>query len=631
MSNNDTEQTSKTASGNKAIGTNKSTLPPGAAASKKGRPGAGAQTKPARQPSTNAAASKKPAPGKKPSLPPGFTKKKRKETVETIKEESVGLRGELRRELQGQKPNFTESGRQILKFHGIYQQDDRDLRSKERHYQFMVRTRIPGGVLGPDQYLVHDDLADEYANGTLRITTRQGFQLHGVLKGDLASTLGSINHALLTTFSACGDIARNLMCSPAPASEPYHDEIQQVVDRLGDHLLPKTRAYHEIWLDGDKVYNGSSKQEDDPLYGATYLPRKFKVGIAYPGDNSIDVYTQDVGLIAVVENERLVGFNVLVGGGLGMTHNKPETYPRLGDLIGCASTDNVVDVVEKIVLIQRDHGDRKDRRHARLKYLIDDWGLDKFRTELTNRLGYELEPSADIPALELDLYLGWHRQSDKRWYLGLSVENGRIHGRLKEALRALVERYRPTLHLTPNHNVLLADVDESDRDGIDALLAKFGVPTHEQLTNARKYSMACPALPTCGLALAESERVMPELIDEFELELGRLGLQDEILGIRMTGCPNGCARPYVSEIGVVGRSLDSYKLYLGGSTTGTRLNRPFRDLVPLNEIVPTLRPVFLAFKEEREDGERFGDYCDRIGIEGLAQRSKKYEGYAEAH
>ncbi len=575
---------------------------------------------------------------KKPSLPPGFGSKKKKPStskLEGIKSESRGLRGRIVEDLKSEADHFDEAGRQILKFHGIYQQDDRDHRKGGKDYMFMVRSRIPGGRLTAEQYLAHDDLADRYANGTLRVTTRQGFQFHGVVKGDLKDTLGGINDTLLTTLAACGDIARNTMLTPIPATASYHHDIEKVVDALAEHLLPNTRAYHDIWCNGDKVYDGKKEAEvDEPLYGKAYLPRKFKVGVAYPGDNSVDVYTQDVGLIAVAEDDELVGFNVLVGGGLGMTHNKPETYPRLGDLIGFTPVEEVIDVVEKIVTIQRDHGDRVDRRHARMKYLIDDWGLDKFVGELEDRLGHELRPAAEAEPLRNNLYLGWNRQHDGRWFLGLSVENGRIKDdgdvRLKAGLRAAVEKFRPNVRLTPNHDVLLTDLDEADRGDVDALLADYGVAQHFELTNARKYSMACPAMPTCGLAITESERVMPSLMDELELELGRLGLQNEVLSVRMTGCPNGCARPYVADIGFVGRSLDQYTIFLGGRSDGTRLNEPYKDLVSLSQLVPTLRPILQAFKEERRGAESFGDYCARLGSEGLDEREIRYRDYAQA-
>ena len=566
--------------------------------------------------------------------------------LEDIKTAGRNLRGNLLENLRDSAEHFDETGKQLLKFHGIYQQRDRDNKKGGKQYMFMVRSRIPSGRLTADQYLVHDMLADRYGNGTLRITTRQGIQLHGVIKTNLKGTLRAINDILLTTLAACGDVVRNTMLSPAPATHPVHEAIEFEVNRLAEALLPRTRAYHEVWLEGDKVYNSLSETirerpvndrreitNEEPLYGQAYLPRKFKIGAAYPGDNSIDVYTQDVGLIAIVENETLAGFNLLAGGGLGMTHKKPQTYPRLGSPVGFVPTSKLIEVASAIVTIQRDHGDRTNRRHARMKYLIDDWGLDRFVRELERRLGYSLEPPRNTGPLENNLYLGWRKQLNGRWFFGLSVENGRIMDtdrvRLKSGLKAIVERFRPGVRLTPNHDILLTDLDGAVRTELNDLLDKYGIVRPAKLSNARKYSMACPAMPTCGLALSESERVLPRVIDLVEKELEKLGLQDELLSIRMTGCPNGCARPYVADIGLVGRSRDRYALFLGGRSDGTRLNKLFKDLVPLDEIVPVLRPVLYAFLKEKQAGEQFGNYCARIGNEELDRIAEKYRNHAQ--
>ena len=566
--------------------------------------------------------------------------------LEDIKTAGRNLRGNLLENLRDSAEHFDETGKQLLKFHGIYQQRDRDNKKGGKQYMFMVRSRIPSGRLTADQYLVHDMLADRYGNGTLRITTRQGIQLHGVIKTNLKGTLRAINDILLTTLAACGDVVRNTMLSPAPPTHPVHEAIEFEVNRLAEALLPRTRAYHEVWLEGDKVYNSLSETirerpvndrreitNEEPLYGQAYLPRKFKIGAAYPGDNSIDVYTQDVGLIAIVENETLAGFNLLAGGGLGMTHKKPQTYPRLGSPVGFVPTSKLIEVASAIVTIQRDHGDRTNRRHARMKYLIDDWGLDRFVRELERRLGYSLEPPRNTGPLENNLYLGWRKQLNGRWFFGLSVENGRIMDtdrvRLKSGLKAIVERFRPGVRLTPNHDILLTDLDGAVRTELNDLLDKYGIVRPAKLSNARKYSMACPAMPTCGLALSESERVLPRVIDLLEKELEKLGLQDELLSIRMTGCPNGCARPYVADIGLVGRSRDRYALFLGGRSDGTRLNKLFKDLVPLDEIVPVLRPVLYAFLKEKQAGEQFGNYCARIGNEELDRIAEKYRNHAQ--
>lgn len=551
-----------------------------------------------------------------------------KSKIEFYKETSQYLRGAVAAELAGTVAGFSEPGKQVLKFHGLYQQDDRDQRragrprAGQKEYSFMIRSKIPGGRLTAGQYLVHDELASRYADGTLRITTRQDFQLHGVLKGDLQTTLRAINDSLLTTLGACGDLVRNVMCCPAPAADPVRAEIQAVAERLSDHLLPRTRAYHEIWLEGEKVYSGGEPGgPQEPIYGRAYLPRKFKIGVAAPGDNCIDVYTQDVGLVAIVRDGALHGFNVLVGGGLGMTHNKPETFPRLADPLAFVTPEQVVPVVEQIVCVQRDHGDRANRKHARLKYLIHDRGLGWFRAEVERRLGYELAPVAAMPPFELDLHLGWHEQGDGRWYLGLSVENGRIRDlgglRLKTGLRRIVRAFRPGVRLTANHDLLLTGLHAEQKAGVEALLREHGIPLQGELSNARLYSMACPALPTCGLALAEAERALPAVIDELEAELERLGLREERLAIRMTGCPNGCARPYVADLAFVGRSRDTYVVFVGGRTDGTRLNRVFQDLVPRQALVETVRPLFVFYKQARFPGEAFGDFCDRVGVAAL--------------
>ncbi len=545
-----------------------------------------------------------------------------KSKVELFKEQSHYLRGDIAATLQQETPRFAEADAHVLKFHGIYQQDDRDQRKQGKQHVFMVRCKIPGGRLTAEQYLVHDDLATRYGNGTLRITSRQDLQFHGVLKGALQDTLRDINASLITTLGACGDVVRNVTCCPIPATDGVRAAIQTVARRISDHLLPHTRAYHEIWLDGEKSDAGQSPDaSEEPTYGTTYLPRKFKIGVAPPGDNCIDVYTQDIGLVAVVQDAALQGFNVLVGGGLGMTHNKPRTFPRLADPLAFVTPEHVVPVVEHIVGIQRDYGDRTDRRHARLKYLIQEWGPARFRDALERRLGSRLQPVVPVPPWHLDLHLGWHEQGNDRWYLGLSVENGRIQdvdgSRLKTGLREVIATFRPGVHLTPNHDVLLTDVCEADRVALEVMLRHYGIRHHHDLSNVRLYSMACPALPTCGLALAEAERALPSVLDQLETEIARLGLQDEKLTIRMTGCPNGCARPYVADLAFVGRSLDKYVVYVGGRMDGTRLNQPFKDLVPTDALVDTVLPLFVFYKQSRGPGESFGDFCTRVGIEAL--------------
>ena len=560
--------------------------------------------------------------------------------LETIKDDSRQLRGHVADDLAADSSHFDENGKQILKFHGLYQQDDRDQRKarraakQERAYQFMLRTRIPGGKLTADQYLVHDDLAGRFGNGTLRITTRQCFQLHGVLKGDIKSTIQELNETLITSLGACGDLVRNVMCCPSldhdHVSDAAREQIEQVTRQISDHLLPRTRAYHELWLDGEKVYGGLDEPgvQEEPIYGKTYLPRKFKIGIAYPGDNCIDIYTQDIGLVAIVHGDELLGFNVIVGGGMGMNHTKANTFPRLGDPLAFVPPPHVVKVVETIVKIQRDYGNRSDRQQARMKYLIHNWGLERFRNELESRLGYQLQNFAPMPPFENELHLGWREQGDGRWSLGVSVENGRIkdEGKLKlrTGLRRVVENFRPGVRLTPNHDVLLTDIPAEQREIVDAMLRAFGIDAAESLSQVQRYSMACPALPTCGLAVAESERALPGIIDELEAELAALRLQNEPITVRMTGCPNGCARPYVADIAFVGRSADQYVLFVGGRNDGTRLNQPFRDLVHRDDLVPSLRPLLARFGQARLPGETFGDFCHRHGVEALQRMADAY-------
>ena len=620
----DTSSSTKKAKG--PAGTKKPAGPPGA-------------KKPAGPPGT-----KKPAgPGGK--LPPGFgTKKqeKKKSNVEVRKEESDYLRGGVREKLASDADHFDPAKKEVIKHHGLYQQDDRDLRKEldNKHYYFFVRSKIPAGRLTGEQYLVHDRLADEHGNGTIRVTTRQGIQIHGVVMDDLQYHIRTLNEKLVSTLGACGDVVRNTMCCPAPTKDSLRQEIQALANKVAAYTTPQSPAYHDIWLKGydeaaqnvetiQKVYDGKEHVDEvEPLYGKAYLPRKFKIGFAYPGDNCIDVYTQDIGLIAIAEDDQLQGFNVIVGGGLGNTHNKPTTYPRLGDLLGYIPKDEVVDLVHHAIGVQRDNGNRKDRKKARLKYLIDDWGLDRFHDELADRLGHHLDDPVEMPELELDLHLGWNPQGNGHYYYGLSVENGRIKDegdfRLKSGLRAAVERFDPDVHLTPNHDVLLANLHEDDRAELESILREHGVTLPSDLSHAQKYSMACPALPTCGLALTESERLFPRIIDELEDEFAALGLDEEKISIRMTGCPNGCARPYVSDLGIVGQSLGKYKIYAGGRTNGTRLNEPYQDLVSTEDIVSSVRPLFVFFARDRQDGESFGDFCERQGIE-------KLQSFAESH
>ncbi len=560
--------------------------------------------------------------------------------VEVVKEESRQLRGTIAEELARDSDRFSDPNKQLLKFHGSYQQEDRDARQARRkeglgkHHMFMVRCKVPGGRLTAEQYLAVDDLAGRYANGTLRFTTRQGIQLHGVLKRHLKETIAGINDCLLTTLGACGDVNRNVMACPAPhRHDGVRDRLQADAARLAAHLAPRSGAYHEIWLNGARnselgtgseqafrVPRSALRAEEEPVYGKVYLPRKFKTGLALPEDNCIDVYAQDLGLLAAVEGGAVTGYNVLVGGGMGMTHGNVNTFPHIGKPVCHVAADEVVRTAEAVVKLFRDHGNRADRKRARIKYLVHDWGVERFREVLAGYLG-PLTPPRPVEVTGFDLHHGWHPQGDGKWYYGLSVENGRVKddgpSRLRSALRELVTRFRPELRLTATQDVLLCGLEGGALSAVEKALAEHGVPRPEQVSAVRRHSIACPAIPTCGLAISESERALPGLLDELERELVRLGLGDERMGVRMTGCPNGCARPYQSEVGVVGRSGDKYALYVGGHVLGQRLNFPLKDLVPRSRIVATLRPLLEHFAGHRRLGEEFGDFCQRLGADGL--------------
>ncbi len=547
---------------------------------------------------------------------------------EGIKESSRQLRGTIGQELLGDADHFSDPDKQLLKFHGTYQQEDRDARKHRKkegvgkHHMFMVRCKIPGGRLTAKQYLAMDELAGAYANGTLRFTTRQGIQLHGVLKKDLQETIAGINHCLLTTLGACGDVERNVMACPAPHHhDGVHAQLQETAGILAAHFAPRSQAYHEIWLNGKPVADPSADADLEPLYGKTYLPRKFKTGLALPEDNCIDIYAQDLGLLAIVESGTIAGYNLLVGGGMGMTHGNHNTFPHIAKPICYVPAGAVIGAAEAVVRLFRDHGNRADRKRARIKYLVHDWGVEKFREVLAGYIGGTLQEPRPVPVSGVESHLGWHPQGNGKWYYGISIENGRVKDegsfRLRSALRSLIERLQPELRLTPMQDILLCDLPSSAKVDIEGTLAEFGILRPDQISTVQKLSLACPAIPTCGLAISESERALPGVIDQLEVELKRLGLENEKLSVRMTGCPNGCARPYQSDIGLVGRSGDKYTIYVGGHVLGHRLNFMLKDLVPLSQIVPTLKLLLQHFQKERRPEESFGDYCQRQGEERL--------------
>jgi sulfite reductase (NADPH) hemoprotein beta-component len=515
--------------------------------------------------------------------------------------------------------HFSDDDKEFLKFHGCYQQDDRDLRKTGKKFIMMVRGRIPGGVMTSNQWRVFDDISARYGNDTLRITTRQSIQFHGILKSNLRPLIKAINESLLATLSACGDVNRNVLAPPTPAYTKARDQVFADCYRVAMALAPKTTAYHSIWLDGIQLNLDAPENKDfvDPLYGKLYLPRKFKTAFAIPPVNDIDIFTNDVGFIAIVENDHLVGYNVVVGGGMGRSHGNEATYPRLADEVGFITPEHLIDVAKAVLTIHRDFGDRADRKHARLKYVVAERGVEWTRAEIEQRANLKLAPAKPYKFTSMgDLY-DWHKQTDGRWFLTLFVETGRVKDmeghQMKTALRRVAEQF-PHLgfHLTTNQNIILTNVPESDRAAVNALLTKHGVKTEKQGSVLNLAALACPALPTCGLALAESERMLPGLIDRLEKLCGDLGLGGEEIIIRSTGCPNGCARPYMAEIAFVGKAPGRYQIWLGGDVGGTRLNRIWKDMVKDPEIENELRPVLARFAKERSAAERFGDWCDRV-------------------
>ncbi len=510
---------------------------------------------------------------------------------------------------------FSEDDYEFLKFHGIYQQDDRDKRKVGRHYMLMVRTKFPGGVLSAAQYLVCDDLASRHGNDTLRITTRQDFQFHGILKPNLRQTVKSLNEALVTTLAACGDVERNVMAPPTPATSPLVDQVLFEARQLSKALAPQTPAYHSIWIDGQELNLSHEADFADPLYGRQYLPRKFKTAFAIPPLNDTDVFTNDLGFVAVAEDGRLAGYNLLAGGGMGMSHGNARTFPRLADIIGFFAPEHLEAIARAVISIHRDFGDRTNRKHARLKYVLEERGPDWFRLEVEQRSGLRLGPPRRFRFTRQGDQLGWHTQTNGNLFLGLFVENGRIRDsesyQLKTGLRRVVERFRPEVRLTPSQNLLLVDIRPAQRRDIEQLLDEHGVSVSNPFSRTRLASMACPALPTCGLALAESERILPRLLTDLESVLGELGLQGEEIVVRMTGCPNGCARPYMAEIAFVGKAPNKYQIYLGGNPASTRLNRLYKDSVKGEDLIGELRPILARYALERGPGERFGDFCVR--------------------
>lgn len=552
---------------------------------------------------------------------------------EVIKEASHYLRGTI---LEGLADDSTGAiapdDTQVAKFHGIYQQDDRDLRRErrqqklERAFYFMVRIRVPGGICLPAQWLEIDRIADTFGNGSIKITTRQAFQLHGVLKGNLKSTIRQINDALLNTLAACGDVNRNVMCNPNPYQSEIHQEVYEVAIKVSAHLSPRTKAYHEIWLDGEQVAGG--EEENEPIYGKTYLPRKFKTAFAIPPSNDVDIFTHDLGFIAIVDDGKLAGFNVTAGGGLGMDHGKVQTFPRLADVLGFITIEQIIPLAEAVVTTQRDYGDRSNRRHARLKYTIEDRGIEWFKQEVEQRAGFNLQPARPFEFDSMTDRYGWTRGINGMWHLNLFIQNGRVIDtdvfKMKIGIHEIALIHQGDFRLTPNQNLIIGNISEEKKPEIEALLSEHGLLNSHLQTGLRLNSLACVALPTCGLALAESERQIPEVLVELERIFDEAGLRDDEITIRMTGCPNACARPYDAEIGLVGRAPGKYNLYLGGAFDGTRLNKLYKKLENVDQIAEELDPIIRRYAVERNNGEHFGDFCIRAGYVKATEKGSQF-------
>lgn len=540
--------------------------------------------------------------------------------VEAVKRASQGLRGSIPEELATPVDHFGEESIALLKFHGVYQQDDRDARKGAREtgagrdYSCMIRTKSPGGYLPADFYLAVDRLTDLFGNGTIRVTTRGALQLHGVRKSNLHEVIHQINEHLGSTLAACGDVNRNVMASPYPLQRPDYKAAREAAFAIADALTPRTQAYYEVWQDGELAHTSNAGPVDEPIYGAAYLPRKFKIAVTVPGDNSVDIYTNDAGVVPIVSRDgKIEGYNITVGGGLGMTHGKHATYPRLADEFAFVTPEQLIDVMKAIVIVQRDHGDRTNRKHARLKYTIDDRGIAWFRSAVEAQAGFTLGAWRPLPEWTVPDYQGWNAQGDGKWFYALDVLSGRVldkdNIRMKTALRDIVAQTGRNLVATPNQSLLIVDVDAKQRATIEAILHANGIKNDAD--EFERKALACPALPTCGLALAEAERVLPDLLGAIRQAWQAAGLREGAPTIRMTGCPNSCARPSLGEIGIIGVSLDTYHIYVGGNAASTRLNTLYREKVRGEEIAGVLSELFRNYAADRRPGEAFGDFCLR--------------------
>lgn len=581
-----------------------------------------------------------------PSKPPTSAPPKRSK-VELIKETSDYLRHPLMEELVSDTPNISEEAMQLMKFHGSYQQDDRENRvpGAGKAYQFMMRTRQPGGLVSNQLYLTMDELADKFGNGTLRLTTRQAFQLHGVLKVDLKTVFSSVIKSMGSTLAACGDVNRNTLAPPPPfKNRPDYMHAQELANDIADLLAPQSGAYYDVWLDGEKFYshyrespkvtadrafNGFGTNYEDcpePIYGNLFLPRKFKVAVTVPGDNSVDLLTNDLGVVVISDDKgEVIGYNLLVGGGMGRSHRNASTFPRLADPLGFVHKDDIFHAIKAVVAVQRDYGRRDDRKQARLKYLVHEWGIDKFRTVTEQYLGKKFEAFKPLPDWQMLDYLGWMDQGDGKLAYGIYVQNGRVKGEAKRALRNVIERYELPVVITAQQNLLLCDIDPEWKADVVSTLQAAGVKDVSEWDKMEAASMACPALPLCGLAISEAERALPTINERIRAVMDKIGLsKDDTFIVRMTGCPNGCARPYTAEVGFVGDGPNSYQLWLAGSPNQTRCAEVYMERMKVQDLEKHMEPVLFYYKQRRRSEEAFGDFCARVGLDAIRTYASGY-------
>lgn len=551
---------------------------------------------------------------------------------ENIKNSSNYLAGEIAKQLSEKSSYFKEEEVQLLKFHGTYQQFNRDtgteLKQKglEKEFYFMIRTKVPGGILSAKQYIDFDNISNQFSNKSLRITTRQTFQFHGVIKGNIKNIIRNVGQMLLTTYGACGDVVRNVTTIAAPIQDEVHKQLRRDALKISSYFIPASKSYGRIWINGEKYEYKKKENIKEPIYGKTYLPRKFKIGITIPEDNSVDVLTNDIAIFSIFKNKSISGYNIAIGGGLGITHNKPETFPYLAKpLLFCSSSD-LINVLKNIVIIHRDYGDRKNRKHARLKYLVAEKGTNWIKNNIEKKLNKKFQNFKKIGPLQIKDHLDWHTQGNGKWYIGIFISSGRIEDnknqQIKSGLRDIINRFQPSVTLSTDQNIILGNIKEEDRELIDNLLVKYSI-RKENLSKVNRWFLACPALPTCGLALNEAERVSDDLIKKIEKILLKHDLQNDKFSIRITGCPNGCARPYAGDIGIVGRTPKHYALYSGGDFEGTRLNKKILDKVLYEDLPKALEQIFILFKSNRNNNETLGNFCNRIGSHRQIKKIKE--------